>query len=95
MPVLETCEPPCMLLQLSLPLTLQPTTYGEPWDMCQHRSPPLRWVWSGSEGHVSVLDPSSVVKRSLELRTCGSAGPLLVDEGGPGASGYVAVPEPS
>jgi hypothetical protein len=35
-----------MLLQLSLPLSLRPIAYGESWDTCQHRHPPLRRVQS-------------------------------------------------
>jgi hypothetical protein len=66
--VLETCDPCCMLLQLSLPLSLQPMACGEPWDTCQHRSPPLRQVRSRADGRMSVSDPSLAAWQGPMLR---------------------------
>jgi hypothetical protein len=40
--VLETREPYCMPLQLSISLSLRPTARGEPWNTGQRWSLPLR-----------------------------------------------------
>jgi hypothetical protein len=93
-----------MSLQLSLSLSLRSTARGEPWDMCQRRSPPLRRGVVRSRGmRVSVgallggeagYGAEGLVTAS-EPQDSVSAGAFLGGEAGSGALGQVTMPEPS